>query len=77
MSGLNKIITANRDGWVLYYTDRCPHCKQLKQRVGRIKWAMMKKVNCDTANYCPVDGVPMLYNIKYNIQRSPAFAFGH
>lgn len=36
----------NNDGWVLYYSTNCPHCKTLQENLNPVIWFAMEKRNC-------------------------------
>lgn len=65
MPSLIQIADLNKQGWVLYYSNRCGYCHAVKKRVGRVKWAAMNKVECSKGG-CPRDitGYPTWRNSK-------------
>jgi hypothetical protein len=61
------LIKMNKAGWLLYYSTRCGYCRQVKEKLGAVKWALLNKVDC-TNKPCPPDvaeiGVPTWKNVR-------------
>lgn len=60
-----NIQVLNMQGWVLYYSMNCPHCRKLKRDMLPFKWYAINKIDCSRHGVeCPpqVSVVPSLFN---------------
>lgn len=65
MVSIAVIKKLNNDGWVLYYASWCMHCKNLKKKLGVVKWTLLNKVDCaNSKSKCPsdIEGYPTWKN---------------
>jgi len=52
MVSLKKIVEINREGWVLFHSNSCGYCLEIKKNLGIIKWTAINKRECSNI-ICP------------------------